>query len=75
MKDIKVIESLRKMEDQDTYVLATYHTNPLLFFAEAVALSRTEPGVSIEQIGLCFRHQFSEEELSALIHELNKAKI
>ena len=75
MQDKKVIESLREMDEQDVYNLTTYHTNPLLFFAEAVSLTRKEPGVSIEKIALCFRHQFDESELSSLIHELNKGKI
>lgn len=44
----------------------------LALFAEAVAITRRKSGVSIEDIGKCFRYQFDEEELSMLIHELNK---
>jgi hypothetical protein len=48
----------------------------LPFFAEAVGMTRKEAtGVSIEDIGKCFRKQFDEVELSQLIHELNKSKI
>lgn len=69
------MDSLREMEVADDYVLIAYHTQPVLFFAEAVALSREQPGVSIEEIGKCFRAQFDEAELSSLIHELNKPKL
>ena len=48
---------------------------PVGFFAEAVAYTRKEPGVSIEDIGKCFRAQFDEAELLALTHELTKPKI
>ena len=75
MQDKKVIESVREMEREDEYIQMAYHHSPLLFFAEAVAMSRREPGVSIEEIGKCFRHQFDASELSALIHELNKSKL
>lgn len=75
MKDIKVLDSLKELASNEAYVIAAYYSNPLLFLAEAVSLTRKEPGVSIEDIGKCFRMQFDEAELSALIHELNKPKM
>ena len=75
MKDKKVIETLREMEQEDAYMLNLHRRSPLLFFAEAVAISRKEPGVSIEEIGKCFRYQFDEEELFNLRRELKKGKL
>ena len=72
MKDIKVMDSVREFVESKLQE-KPYH--PLAFFAESVALTRQEPGVSIEDIGKCFRAQFDEAELSSLIHELNKPKI
>ena len=45
-----------------------YH--PLAFFAESVALTRQEPGVSIRDIAKCFKKQFDKEELKSLLIEL-----
>ena len=50
-----------------------YH--PLAFFAEAVALTRVEPGVSIRNIANCFKKQFDEAELESLIRELQTKEI
>ncbi len=71
MNDIKVIDTLKEMD----YIEKARLNFPVGFFAEAVAYTRKEPGVSIEDIGKCFRAQFDEAELSALIHELNKPKL
>jgi hypothetical protein len=49
-----------------------YH--PLSFFAESVALTRQEPGVSIEDIAHCFKAQFDFEEVQSLIRELSTVK-
>ena len=70
MNDIKVWDTIKDLEDE-----AQALSTPLGFFAEAVAISRREPGVSIENIGKCFRFQFDEAELTALIKELNKGKL
>lgn len=67
-KDIKVRDTLEEL----SYLEHAREKFPVGFFAEAVAYTRKEPGVSIEDIGRCFRAQFDEAELSALIHELNK---
>lgn len=66
MKDIKVIDTLREMAEADEYVVNAHRHSPLLFFAEAVALTRGEPGVSIEDIAKCFQKQFDEAELATL---------
>ena len=71
---MKVIDTLKEIAEEESYFEGLHHA-PILFFAEAVALSRKEPGVSIEEIGKCFRHQFDEAELSALIHQLNQGKL
>jgi hypothetical protein len=70
-KDIKVMDTLKQyVEDRVNFgVSLTEH------FANAVELTRGEPGISIEAIAKCFRYQFDEVELSALIHELNKGKL
>ena len=66
MEDIKVIDSLREKDEMEAYLINSYNHSPLLFFAEAVAVTRKEPGVSIEDIARCFYHQFDDAELSAL---------
>jgi hypothetical protein len=70
MQDIKVIETINKwiQEDKNIGFPPIYH--PLAFFAEAVALTRQGPGVSIENIAKCFKAQFDDEELKALINNL-----
>ena len=65
-KDIKVMDTLREMKENEAYLLGTYYMNPVLFFAEAVAMTRQQNGVSIEDIAKCFLKQFDEAELSAL---------
>lgn len=74
MNDVKVMDTLNQIEEDEKY-FKNLHYTPVLFFAEAVALSRGEPGVSIEEIGKCFRHQFDESELECLVAELNKGKL
>jgi hypothetical protein len=72
MKDIKVFDDLNAMmEDQKWW--GGKHS-PVEFFAEAVARTRNEgvSGVSIEDIARCFKAQFDEAELSALVNELQK---
>jgi hypothetical protein len=64
--DIKVMDSLRERDETEAYLINSYNHSPLLFFAEAVARTRKEPGVSIEDIAKCFNHQFDDTELSAL---------
>ena len=74
MKDIKVFDDLNAMmADQKWWGEAH---SPVEFFAEAVARTRNEgkKGVSIKDIARCFKAQFDEAELSALIHELNQSK-
>jgi hypothetical protein len=74
MKDIKVFESLQNMMDEDSWWFKQKHS-PIEFFAEAVARTRQEDvnkGVSVKDIARCFKAQFDETELSALIHELNQ---
>lgn len=45
-------------------------------FANALEDARSETlGVSIEDIGKCFRYQFDEAELVAIINELNKGTL
>ena len=74
MTDIKVIDTLKKLQSDEEWWKGKH--SPIEFFAEAVAITREERGgVSIEDIAKCFRYQFSEEELSSLIKELNKPKI
>ena len=60
------------MEKTEAYLLGTYYEHPILFFAEAVALTRQEPGVSIARIAQCFKKQFDEAEMEALVRELGK---
>ena len=67
MQDIKLIQSIQEFVDSKLNELP-YH--PLAFFAESVALTRQEPGVSIEDIAKCFKAQFDESELKLLIKEL-----
>jgi len=70
MDDIKVADTFNKIEE------LTDFRNPLDHFANAVDMTkRQDLGVSIEDIGKCFRHQFDEAELEALIKELNKGKL
>ena len=73
MKDIKVFEDLQNMMDEDNWWFKQKHS-PIEFFAESVARTRNEGdmGVSIKDIARCFKAQFDEAELSALIHELNQ---
>lgn len=68
MKDIKVIDTLREIG----YIEKARESFPVGFFAEAVAYTRKEPGVSIEDIAKCFKAQFDESELESLIVELKK---
>ena len=68
MKDIKVKDTLEEMN----YLNFAREKFPVGFFAEAVAYTRKEKGVSIKDIARCFKAQFDEAELSALIHELNQ---
>ena len=71
MPDKKVIASLKEMETQENYLLGTYYEHPVLFFAEAVHRTRQQDGgVSIREIAKCFKGQFDEAELEALIREL-----
>ncbi len=66
MEDIKVIDTLREMD----YIEKARVSFPVGFFAEAVAYTRKEPGVSIKDIARCFKAQFDESELESLIVEL-----
>jgi len=72
-KDIKVINTLKEIQaDQEWW---NGRHSPIEFFAEAVARTRQENremGVSIVDIAKCFKAQFAEEEVVALINELNK---
>ena len=71
-KDIKVMDTIKKMEEEQGIFNARY-VNPLAFFAECVGMTRQEStGVSIEDIAKCFKAQFDEVELKSLIKELNK---
>lgn len=72
MNDIKVMDTLREMEESERYIMNTYYHSPLMFFAEAVALSRKEPGVSIKDIAKCFKKQFDTAELESLVKELTQ---
>ena len=46
-------------------------THPIALFAEAVAMTRMEcHGVAIADIAKCFKAQFDNEEIAALIREL-----
>jgi hypothetical protein len=71
MQDIKVIDSIRDFVESKMGE-KPYH--PLSFFAESVALTRQEPGVSIEDIAHCFKAQFDFEEVQSLIRELSTVK-
>ena len=71
MNDIKVMDTLEELN----YLDFARQKFPVGFFAEAVAYTRKEPGVSIEDIGKCFRHQFDKAELESLIRELKKSKL
>ncbi len=64
------MDTLREMKENEAYLLGTYYMNPLLFFAEAVALTRQEPGVSIADIAKCFKKQFDDAEIATLVYEL-----
>ena len=68
MKDIKVIDTIREMQEEEMF----YRTaTPVMLFAEAVADTRMEKGgVSIRDIAKCFKAQFDEAELKSLISEL-----
>jgi len=68
MNDIKVKDTLEQMD----YLEWAREKYPLGFFVEAVAFTRQEGGVSIEDIAKVFKAQFDEAELEALIRELNK---
>ncbi len=68
MKDVKVVDTIDKLNYKE-HARVLF---PVGFFAEAVEFTRQEPGVSIEDIAKCFRHQFDEEELKSLIRELSK---
>lgn len=71
MKDIKVIDTLREMEEDSKWWREPHH--PIEFFAEAVARTRMEiSGISIEDIAKCFKAQFTSEEIESLIKELTK---
>ncbi len=71
MKDIKVIDTLKKLQSDEEWWAGRH--SPIEFFAEAVAITREERGgVSIKDIARCFKAQFAEEEMVALINELNK---
>lgn len=71
MNDIKVMDTLKEME-KDLFTFDARYKYPLGFFAEAVDFTRKEPGVSIQDIAKCFKHQFDEAELKSLIKELQK---
>jgi len=77
MNDIKVIDTLKEMEKEEARRERNdgLPFNPLALFAEAVAMTRNEPGLSIEAISLCFRHQFDQAELDLLIGELMKGSL
>lgn len=68
MNDIKVGDTIEEMK----YLEHAREKFPLGFFAEAVAYTRKEPGVSIEDIAKCFKFQFDKAELESLIKELSK---
>ena len=70
MNDVKAIDELAKFYVEAHTEGKPYH--PLAFFAEAVALTRAEPGVSIVDIAKCFKAQFSTEELESLIANLKQ---
>ena len=72
-KDIKVIDTIREMEE-DSQIFDARYLHPLGFFAEAVAFTRKEPGVSIKDIAKCFKFQFEKEELERLIKELQRSE-
>jgi len=75
MKDIKVLETFKEIMDDQEWWAGKHH--PIEFFAEAVARTRQEDiskSVSIENIAKCFKAQFDEAEIIALIKELNKPK-
>jgi len=74
--DIKVIDTLKEIQEDQAWWAGKH--SPIEFFAEAVARTRQENqemGVSIKDIARCFKAQFSEEEVVALINELNKPNI
>lgn len=66
MNDIKVIDTLREMQREESQKDPVYHA--LAFFAESIAIARND--VPIEDIAKCFKAQFDEAELKALIKEL-----
>jgi len=68
MKDRKVMDDIREFVESKLNE-PPYH--PLAFFAESVALTRQEPGLSIHEIGRVFKAQFDKDEIQALIKELN----
>ncbi len=69
-KDIKVIDTLREIEQSEKNASLPFH--PLAFFAEAVAMTRREKtGLPIVEIAKCFKMQFDEAELKAFIRELS----
>lgn len=68
MKDIKVIDTIKEL----VYLDKARSKFPVGFFAEAVAYTRKEPGVSIKDIANCFKAHFDESELESLITELKK---
>lgn len=70
MKDIKVMDTLREMRKDVDYIMNSYYYSPILFFAEAVSLTRKEPGLSIQDIAMCFKKQFDTAELKSLVKEL-----
>ena len=72
MKDKNIGETLAAILDDQEWWNGKH--NPVEFFAEAVSRTRNEgvTGVSIKDIAKCFKAQFDEAELSALIHELNQ---
>ncbi len=74
MKDTKVIDTLKGLEE-DTFVFDARFKHPLGFFAEAVAFTRKEPGVSIQDIAKCFKFQFDKAELESLVKELHQTKL
>lgn len=69
-KDIKVLDTIKEIE-----VLQDFQ-NPIEYFANAVEMTRRgDLGVSIEDVGKCFRYQFDTFEIISLIHELSKGKL
>jgi hypothetical protein len=74
-RDIKVIDTLRQLQAELAHGTPKYEYNPLAMFAEAVALTRMENGVPIQDIAKCFRYQFDAAELDALTKELQKGKL